>query len=955
MNPLRNHWAVKLLPALLLTAAGIFMSYQEIPSRWNHLIYDSLTRAVSRLPDRDIVILAIDDASLAEIGRWPWPRRIQAEIVDKLTAAKVRAIGFDILFSEADTRAVENDHALAAAIEHGKRVILPMITTMDLEKGALQITMPIGELADAAAGLGLADVEPDADGVLRRVFLTAGLGKPDWPTLALAMLRFAEPGYEENLPGVRNPRLGKAFRDNWIRDHEILLPFCAPAGGIPHISCREFLQPDFDLNRLRDKYVLIGTTAAGLNSSFPVAAAGRVSPMSSVEIHANLLDTLKQQAAIVPMDKQLQLVLTTFFILLPFVYFPRLKPAITIPLTLGLLLSIVVLSFILLNTARLWYAPAPALLLVTAGYLFYTWGCLKTMVNQLYRVKEQAKVTLNSIGEGVITTDNTGRIRYINPVAETLTGYRDAEAKNLTLGKILPIMFEHMDRDLADIVERCIQEKKIIQPPETGIMVNRLGDEHTVRISVGPLHDRRGTPRGVIISVSDVTESDFALQQIAYQASHDALTGLANRTMLIERMQHAISQARRSKRYLALLLIDLDDFKQINSRFGYNGGDLVLETIADRLLSSCRDGDTVARIGGNEFAVFLENLQHSKLAATVASKLLALINQPCRLEEGSVSVNGSIGISLFPKDGEDPKILLKNSNIALHRCKENGGGSFRFFSLHMHTRIRERMTMEKNLARALEDDELQVRYQPRIRLRDGKITGVEALVLWHSEEMGLVPAETFLPVAEECDLGRAIGSKLLATALDQAATWQQEGIAPLTVHIPLLPCLFFDEEVVEKFRETALLARNRGISLELEIPEDALMKDIERSIALLTKFRKEGGRVAIDAFGAGHSSLASIKQFPVCSLKIDPAITLDLAADSKNRALTAAIISMAHGFDLRVVAGGVTTAAQASILKKLQCDEIQGFPYPDPRTPEEIIRLIGDTPSSPHMLRPGGT
>ncbi len=944
MTQFRIHWTAKLLLALVFTLIGLGLTYTGVLARWDRLFYDSLTRALTRSPADDIVILSIDEASLSKDGRWPWPRRIHAQIIDKLTAGGAKVIGFDILFSEADLLNPENDRALTRAISRSKRVILPIISERANGDGTLQVALPLAEMADSAASLAHADVELDSDGIMRRAYLKAGLGRPDWPALGLAMLKLSDPDFDDNLAGIRNPKLNTASRDNWVRDYEILVPFTGPPGHFPRISCADFLEPDFDLNRIRDKYILVGTTVAGMDSCFSTPVTGEVTPMPGVEIHANLLDTLKQGVAIEPVTIQFQFFLTAFFILLPFYYYPRLKPSKAIPVTLLLLLSVVATSFLLLTQARLWYGPAPALLLICILYLLWTWRRLEYMVKQLYKEKKYAEVTLNSIGDGVITIDNTGRIQYMNPVAESLTGYRSIEAKNRTLGKVLPIMFEHMDRDLADIVDWCLREKQITQLSETGVMVDRMGDEHTVRLTAGPIHDEAGRAQGVVLGIGDITETKHALQQIAYQATHDTLTGLPNRSMLIDRLRHAITQARRSGRYIALLFIDLDFFKKVNDRLGHHGGNRLLETVGSRLLSSCRDGDTVARIGGNEFVVLLENLKHSKMAASVASKVLKLIELPYHVDGQEVFVTGSIGISLFPKDGDDAQTLLKSGETAMQRSKETGRNTFRFFSLQMHTRIHERLDLEKRLRLALKNNELQLYYQPQIRLKDGKITGVEALIRWKTKDSGFIPPEKFISVAEECGLIVPIGKQVLETALNQAQKWQDEGIDPLRMAVNISPRQFSHKDIPAQLNRIADQTRKKNIRIELEITENMIMEDINRATAILRNFREHGGKVAIDDFGTGYSSLAYLKQFPVDKLKIDSSFIRDIANSKKDISLCGAIISMAHGLGLTVVAEGVESRAQVTILKKLHCDEIQGYLFSHPLPANEITSLVKKTP-----------
>lgn len=944
MNQFLNKQRVeKFLFAVLLLAIGIIFTCTDGLKRWDRSIYDLLSGGSVRTPPDDIVIISIDEASLARFGRWPWPRCLHADLIDKLSRGGAKVIGFDIVIAEAGFIAPEDDQALAAAIARSGRVILPVIC--EAQPGnPLRLTPPLPDLAGAAAGLGHIVFELDSDGIMRRTFLKAGLGSPDWPGLSLAMLQFSDAAFVENLPGVRNRNLHSASPANWVRDYQILIPFADAPGFFPRISYAHFLEPDCDANVVRGKFVFVGATALGLGDALPTPVSGENVPMSGVEINANLLDTLRNGIAIEPLGSTQRLLLTCLLLLLPVFFYPRLRLRLALSATILLMILTICISVLLLKFMHLWFAPAPAFLGLALSYPLWTWSRLERIMKTLFKEKECAQVTLRSIGDGVITTDSRGRIQYMNPAAETLTGYKEEEAHGCLLGEIFPLLDERKGKDRIDIVEQCLEEKQIVQLPDDGSMIDRFGDKHVVRVSAGPIHDETGRSMGAVLGVSDITETRQALQQIAYQTTHDTLTGLPNRSLLCDRLKQAIVNAHRSGNYIAVLLIDLDYFKKVNDRLGHSGGQRLLEMVASRLQSGCREADTVARIGGDEFVILLENINNAETVATVAGKLKNQLVSPFVVDGRELYVTGSMGISIFPKDGNNVESLLKHADTAMYRVKETGRDNLRFFSSEMNELIQKRLQMEKKLRAALNNNEFQLYYQPQVRLRDGLIIGVEALLRWKISEHDFIPPADFIPVAEECGLINPLGEWVFRTSCRQAKKWQDQGFRSLRMAVNISPKQFLDRDIADMLARTIDESQLNPMCLDLEITEGLIMQDVERSISILHNFRELGGRVAIDDFGTGYSSLAYLKQFPVDKLKIDRSFVRDLQKDKKDAALAKAIINMGHGLELNIVAEGVESRAQLAILEEQQCDEIQGYFFSHPLPEKEMTDLLQKKP-----------
>ncbi|HRD67986.1 MAG TPA: EAL domain-containing protein [Candidatus Competibacter sp.] len=937
----RVGWLGKTALFLSLPILACTLVYTNWLSRWDWLIYDWNLAACARPPPTDdIVIVAIDEQSLRELGRWPWSRRLHAQLLRKLDAVGVKAIALDIVFAEPDANDPGADAELAAALTDSGRVVLPVLNEQNRLGGQLLETLPIPALAAAAAGMGHVDVELDSDSVARSVYLRAGLGSPYWPTLALALLEVTQPAAAQALLGQPTTRIGRPSPYAWQRDHRILIPFAGPPGHFHRYSYSDVLHGAVNLASFRDRYVLIGATASGLNDALPTPVSGLAEPMSGVEFNANVLDALRRGLAIRPLHPLWSLALTGMLVLFPMVLYAMCPPRWTLPLAgLALFLTLVT-SFGLLHGAHLWFPPAAALLVQGSSYPLWSWEHLLRAIRSLFEKEELAQVTLHSIGDAVITTDANGIVQYLNPVAESLLGGTPATLRGRPLE---PVFHVADDRDLyarVDLVGACLEKGQLIRLPEPSILINHTGQEYAIRASAAPTHDQQGRVSGVVIAFSDVTETRRLTEQMAYQATHDALTHLPNLNLLRDRLKHAIARAQRAGQNLALLFVDLDHFKKINEGLGHTAGDALLRAVATRLLGCGRKEDTIARVGGDEFICVLEDLRRESQAVDFASKVLKTLESPFQIGKYECFVTASIGVCLFPKDGEDAETLLKNADTAMYRAKDNGRDNIQFYARDMHVRTLERLTMEQNLRYALERKELELHYQPQMDLRQDRIIGVEALLRWRHPERGLVSPLEFVPLAEETGLIDTIGEWVLKTACQQAKAWQQQGLPPLRIAVNMSPRQFLRPSmantVARILRETELEPQR----LDLEITESLLMKDVEGSIATMHALKAIGVRLSIDDFGIGYSSLNYLKQFPINTLKIDKSFLHEIVTSRDDAAITLAMIAMAHSMRLTVIAEGVENETQLAFLRANQCDEIQGYHVSCPVPAYEIAALL---------------
>jgi diguanylate cyclase (GGDEF)-like protein/PAS domain S-box-containing protein len=450
------------------------------------------------------------------------------------------------------------------------------------------------------------------------------------------------------------------------------------------------------------------------------------------------------------------------------------------------------------------------------------------------------------------------------------------------------------------------------------------------------IEGRDGEPDVVEGTLVDITHRKNAESQIAYQAYHDALTDLPNRMLFHDRLTQALAQARRQEHGLAVLFMDLDQFKRVNDTLGHGAGDRLLQDVAGRLREAVRETDTVARVGGDEFTLLLPHVGGGEDAAKVAQTVLETIARPAEIDGHRLYVTTSIGISLYPDDGADAEALLTSADIALYRAKELGRNGYQLCTAAMNAHSRARLTLEGDLRLALERQELRLLYQPQIAVDSGQVVGVEALLRWQHPARGLIAPDAFIEVAEEARLIVPIGDWVLRTACDQAQRWRRRGLRELRVAVNLSARQFQSRDLVPALES---VLHDTGLDphgLDLEITESVAMQNVDLTVELLRALRGMGLRIAMDDFGTGHASLSYLQQFPLDALKIDRRFVHELEGGGGGFAIVTAIIDLAHGLGLRVIAEGVETAAQLAILRERRCDQCQGFLISPPLDPGEV-------------------
>jgi diguanylate cyclase (GGDEF)-like protein/PAS domain S-box-containing protein len=566
---------------------------------------------------------------------------------------------------------------------------------------------------------------------------------------------------------------------------------------------------------------------------------------------------------------------------------------------------------------------------------------LRATENALFEEMEFAQATLDAICDAVLAVDVRGVITYMNRAAEVLTGIASQEAMGLPAIEVLRIVDCETRKTIDNPMLRALYEHRTVKlATDRCLLLRRDGGELKISDSASPIRNADGEMAGAVIILHDDSESSAAAGTSEKLAEHDWLTGLPNRLLMVDRITQAISTARRQKNKFALLCMDVDYFKNINDSLGQAIGDQLLQLIAARLLKCVRGVDTVCRQGGDEFLMLLAGIESAQDSILVAEKIIETVAMPYAIDASFIYVTLSVGISIFPDDGDGVDRILQGADAAMYHAKAMGRNCYQFFKAEMNERVIERLAIEKGLRRALKEEEFILHYQPKVNLLTGMITGAEALLRWQDPENGLVYPAQFIKIAEETGLIVPIGQWVLREACRQIQDWLDDGIDAVPVAVNISAAEFrrsgFMESVLLILQETGVPPRY----LQFELTESVLIDDFERSTATLNRLKSMGILLAIDDFGTGYSSLSYLKKLPVQTLKIDQSFVSDIATNPEDAAIVSAVIAMGRNLNQRVIAEGVETGEQFSFLQAQQCDEGQGFHFSQPLTAEHFGCLL---------------
>ena len=558
----------------------------------------------------------------------------------------------------------------------------------------------------------------------------------------------------------------------------------------------------------------------------------------------------------------------------------------------------------------------------------------------VYKEKIRAEIALNSISDAVICTDINGRVDYLNIAAEKITGWLRDEAYGRTIDEIFNIINGITRLPAINPIDCVLQTDKPRGLPPDTVLIKRDGSEVAIEDSTSPIHNWDGQFTGVVIVFHDVSATKAMASKMAHLAQHDFLTNLPNRIQLNDRIAQAITLANRHHTHVALLFLDLDNFKHINDSLGHATGDKLLQSVTERLTECVRDSDTVSRQGGDEFVILLAETKSSEDAALLAQKILDAMQAMHSIGKSELHVTTSIGISVYPADGLDAETLLKSADTAMYYAKEKGRNNYQFFIAEMNTRAIERLIIESNLKLALEKQQFILYYQPKVNLNTGQMTGAEALLRWQHDEWGEVVPDIFVPIAEDSGLIVPIGRWVLRQACTQAKIWQDAGLQDITIAINISAQEFLQKDFVAGVRAVLIETGLEAQFLELEITESVLMHDAECSRTILMQLKKMGINLAVDDFGTGYSSLSYLQRFPIDVLKIDQSFVQNIESAKDDGIIVSAIISMGNSLKLKIVAEGVETTSQLAFLKARHCEEGQGYFFSHPLTADHFAALL---------------
>lgn len=536
----------------------------------------------------------------------------------------------------------------------------------------------------------------------------------------------------------------------------------------------------------------------------------------------------------------------------------------------------------------------------------------------------------------VLVVDDDPALRLVLRHTMELEGYFVIEASN-GLEAIQMTVRQQPDLILMDAVMpemdgfRATSELKTMQEYKhiPILIITSLDDDHSVsHVFSSGACDYITKPVNWSVMKHRVRRLLYAVEaerKIKHLVYYDTLTGLPNRMLFMDRMDQAISRAMRAGGKFTLLFIDIDHFKVINDSMGHDAGDKLLKTVTSRLQQTLRRSDTIARLGGDEFTVILENISVAKDIISVASNLLQVLSQPVSIHNRKVRIGASIGVAIYPNDGDDFTALLKNADTAMYRAKEMGRNTFEFYTSGMSTQAMQRLELENSLRAAIENEEFVIYYQPKFNLKVGELVGVEALVRWEHPSRGLIPPDDFIPLAEETGLINPLGKWIIETACKQWSEWQQKGYQVSNLAINISARQFHEQDLADIFRQAIEKYNILPKCLEIELTENVLVQDHKGASIILNELHDMGIRIALDDFGTGYASMAYLKDFPINTVKIDRSFIAGIPDGKESMAIVQAIAGLAQALGLCLVAEGVETDQQIEFLKNIDCEQGQGY------------------------------
>ena len=832
----------------------------------------------SRPATGDVVIVAIDPESLRWLEVWPWPRRHYADVIEALLAAGAERVALDLDLSSPSRPADDQRLADVLAVAGARRVALPLFRQFQPSAdGTLKVvdTGPNALFAPHVAQVH-ADFRPDTDSLVRRLESHYERHGQAVPAISVWLLASASPVPEN-----------------------VQLDFAIDVASIPRLSFIDVLDGRFDPTVVAGRSVIIGATASELGDR---ASVPRYHTLPGAVVHAVAFETLNQQRALWTVGGWTIALASVVLCGLVGPWFARLSAWRGLVGASGLGLGLLLLAAILQPGAAIVLEISPLLLVLLAS--------LVTAWNQLMRRKDALiRQVVDNCFDAIVTFDQERRVLSVNRAGEKLFGCKPEEAIGGPLAALLSMPPE---RPGEVAMHGAHGPQELLAQPRSGVPFPVEVALSTMRV------------QGQWVSIAalrDIRERKAQEAELRRMAMHDPLTGLANRALLHDRIEQAIALAARSGSRVALLLLDLDRFKEVNDTLGHQVGDILLQRIGPRLARVLRESDTLARLGGDEFALVLpEVTEHA--ACAVAERIVDLFRRPFEIETLDLEVGASIGVAYYPAHGEGAAELMQRADVAMYSAKRDQTG-FMIYSPDDDRHSVQRLTLQGELRRAIENNQLMLYYQPKIATGTPRLVGVEALVRWHHADHGSVPPEEFVGLAERTGLIRPLTRWVIEAVLRQQHAWRQRGI-DLSVAVNLSVRLLQDTDFPDQLRTLIDDLGGAPGALQLEITESALMAEPDTAMAVLDQLAAMGCRLSLDDFGTGYSSLSYLQRLPIDELKIDRSFVLAMNQDSSAAVIVRAVVNLAQSLNLAVVAEGVEKREIYDRLSELGCDQVQG-------------------------------
>jgi diguanylate cyclase (GGDEF)-like protein len=918
-----------IVAALILGGVGIAL-WGGVLRPVNYALSAFRMYSEPRAPTGDVVIVDIDAKSIAAIGSWPWPRRLHGELIDRLVAMNASEIAFDVDFSSASN---ETDDAIFAdAIKRagGKVTLAAFVQKQTVGKNAeVAFNRPLQRFAENA-WIGGVNVRPDADGMVRRFGYGLILDGKVVPSI----------------PAVLAGGVGSAGR-------EFTIDFSIDVLGIDRISLIDVLRGQVDPARVSGKKVIVGAQALELRDFFTVPVAGTI---SGAMVQAAATETLLQNRVLRPSSLWVDIA-GLIIIALGACLIGRVRWVVILAgiaaTAVGIELAALIIqrdfAFVMLTAS--WHL---ALAIFTIGVLV-TEIDLRQLLQTMWRLRASnaeallSKVVADNFA-GVVVVDNGGLIRTASRSAADLLGWQLAQGMRAV---------DALPRELMAAVDAAMvvpSTNRRVWHPNTVMLRNAAGEERAFEYvttvsdfeSAGEdSGEAQAVRRVVTLTFTDVTEQRRVEERIAYLARFDTLTGLPNRNQVTERLEEIFSSARTEVRASAIVCLDLDGFKHVNDDLGHNTGDMVLKQVAERAAALLPLGGMVARLSGDEFAAIISGANAGEEAVTYARRVVSAIDNPFVIDGHRVLVTASAGVALADARDKGPDDILKRADVALYRAKAEGGSTVTIFQRAMLAALIDKQNLEADLWRAIDRNQIEVRYQPQVDLNTNRITGIEALLRWNHPKRGVIAPGDFIPVAEATGFIDELGRWVLETACAEAAKLPET----IRLSVNVSSAQFTRNDMAEVI---AAALQKSGLSphrLDIEITESLFLNAGKGVQTTLAAIRALGVSIALDDFGTGYSSLNYIQRLPITKIKLDQSFVAGLPENAGSAAIVRAVAGLARDLDLQLNAEGVETTAQAAFLKSMGVDEVQGYLYGRPQTPRDIVDMVESLDSRVRRLR----